>query len=85
MFMFASEMFKQPSKPNKSLMKRVLSTIAKRVALTLINLLIYLVIFIHAIYVLLRAFFELLVRPEKFYKSFRFEFNIVADKLLRHE
>lgn len=66
-------------------MKRVLSNIAKRVALTLLNILIYLVIFIQGIYVLLRAFFELLVRPENFYKSFRFEFNIVADKLIRHE
>lgn len=66
-------------------MKRVLSTIAKRLALTLINLLIYLVIFVQGIFVLFRAFFELLVRPENFYKSFKFEFNIVADKLLRNE
>ena len=66
-------------------MKRVLSAIAKHVALTLLNLLIYLVIFVQGIFVLLRAFFELLVRPENFYKSFRFEFNIVADKLIRNE
>lgn len=66
-------------------MKRVLSTIAKRLALTLINLLIYLVIFVQGIFVLFRTFFELLVRPENFYKSFKFEFNIVADKLLRNE
>ena len=66
-------------------MKRVLSTIAKRLALTLINFLIYVLIFSQGIYVLLRAFFELLVRPENFYKSFRFEFNIVADKLIRNE
>lgn len=66
-------------------MKRVLSAIVKRVALTLLNLLIYLVIFVQGIFVLLRAFFELLVRPENFYKCFRFEFNIVADKLIRNE
>lgn len=66
-------------------MKRVLKTIAKRLALTLLNFLIYLVIFIQGIYVLIRAFFELVVRPENFYKSFRFEFNIVADKLIRNE
>lgn len=74
-----------PQTKIQPLMKRLLSNLAKRVLLTAFNFLIYLSMVGYGLYTLLHALVVMFISPERFYKSFRYEINYVADKLVSHE
>ena len=66
-------------------MKRVLSTIAKRVVLTLLNFLLYVVLLAESIFVLLNAFIKIFLNPKGFYEYYCFKIHDVYYTHLRHE